>query len=356
MKKRLLSVLVCLGILLPLLPTSAFAADTFTITYMTNAGVEIGTETYNIGDSGNDFPALSELSAMFSDFIARAAQKGKVAVSSPMWYEDAEFTTPASFPENPEANANYTVYLRLSVGLSVTEVSNGAENKSYSEVESAFQPNIGASWSTTVYRHDTYGAVAATFEKKVGDDWVEVDDSYYTDYRGTPWTNIIWFSDVSDSGTYRLKYLRYTATDNEGNALYYDNAYDTVGSTYEVNITPVELTITGVTAVDRDEDGTDKVELEGGVLQGILFGDDVSFDLGQGTVADTAAGENKQVTTHIQLTGADAGNYTLVQPTDITVNIAETIAPPIAPPIVPDWSSNGTSITDSGWKRDRNDD
>ena len=34
---------------------------------------------------------------------------------------------------------------------------------------------------------------------------------------------------------------------------------------------------------------------------------------------DAAVGENKAVTANIQLTGEKAGNYTLVQPTDITV-------------------------------------
>ncbi len=355
MKKRLLAVLVCLGILLPLLPATTFAADTFTITYMTNAGVEMGTVEYTVGDPNNDFPALGELSTMFPEFIAKAAQKGNVAVGADgsRWYTDEELTETAIFPTDAQSGEAYTVYLRFTVGLSVTEVSNGAENESYSEVESTFQPNMSVNWSTTVYRHDTYGAVAATFEKKVGEDWVEVDDSYYTDnYWNTTWTNMIWFSDVSDSGTYRLKYLRYTATDREGNVLYYDNAYDTAGNTYEVNITPVELTIAGVTAIDRDQDGTNKVELEGGTLEGVLFGDDVSFVLGQGTVADTAAGENKQVTTNIQLTGADAGNYTLVQPTDITVNIAKVAAPPV----VPDWPTGETSTIDSGWRQDRNDD
>ena len=54
------------------------------------------------------------------------------------------------------------------------------------------------------------------FQKKVGEQWVDVDESYYTDKGGSTWPNIIWFRSVSDSGLYRLKYYRYTATDNEG--------------------------------------------------------------------------------------------------------------------------------------------
>ncbi len=94
------------------------------------------------------------------------------------------------------------------------------------------------------------------FQKKVGEQWVDVDESYYTDKGGSTWPNIIWFRSVSDSGLYRLKYYRYTATDNEGNTLYYVDAFDTPGKEYAVTIAPVELTITGVSTQDRTCDGT----------------------------------------------------------------------------------------------------
>jgi hypothetical protein len=86
-------------------------------------------------------------------------------------------------------------------------------------------------------------------------------------------------------------------------------------------ITPAPLTITGVSAINRDYDGTVTVALTGGALQGVIAGDTVTFDLGTGTMLNTSIGSNKVVNTNIQLTGAQAGNYVLTQPTNIRVNI-----------------------------------
>jgi hypothetical protein len=95
-------------------------------------------------------------------------------------------------------------------------------------------------------------------------------------------------------------------------------------------ITAKPLTITGVTALDKEYDGTTIVELAGGVLNGKVSGDVVSFTLGNGTVASASVGDNKAVSTNIALTGTGASNYTLTQPTDITVSISE--ATPISHP------------------------
>ena len=81
-----------------------------------------------------------------------------------------------------------------------------------------------------------------------------------------------------------------------------------------MNIKPVELTITGVQAEDRACDGTDEVVLTGGALSGVLYNDEVGFELGKGKLADTAVGEDKPVVTNIVLTGEKAANYVLVQP------------------------------------------
>ena len=87
------------------------------------------------------------------------------------------------------------------------------------------------------------------------------------------------------------------------------------------NITAKPITIIGVTADDREYNGTTDVSMSGGMLNGVAGGDDVGFELGTGTVATASIGSNKTVSTNITLTGADAGNYTLTQPANITVRI-----------------------------------
>ena len=93
------------------------------------------------------------------------------------------------------------------------------------------------------------------------------------------------------------------------------------------NITSKNLTITGVTATNRAYNGTTTVELTGGTLNGVANNSVVGFKLGIGTVATPDVGSNKAVTTNITLTGADAGNYTLTQPTGITVTIIDLETP-----------------------------
>jgi len=100
-------------------------------------------------------------------------------------------------------------------------------------------------------------------------------------------------------------------------------AYSYLGSiNASFTITKKPLTITGTTAVNREYDGTTTVALANGTLVGVVNGTAVNY-AGTGTVAASGVGNNKTVTTNIILTGADAGNYTLTQPTDVTVNIIQ---------------------------------
>ena len=293
----------------------------FTITYMTNAGVEMGTVEYVVGDPTNAFPETSAFGTHFGSFLARARQKGNVYVPQEIWYRDAGFTTPATFPAGQEGE-RYTVYCKLTVGnISAGSVVNTAGDLSYADPYYTILAKLGLSGQYIVGRNDAYEGGVAVFEKKVGEAWVTVPERYYTDGDGIAWPNVIWFQDVADSGVYRLKYFRYTATDNAGEALYYVDAYDDTNGEYTVQILPAELTVSGVRALDRQCDGTNAVALTGGTLQGNVRGDAVSFALGSGTLADRYAGKDKPVTTAIQLTGPKAGNYTLIQPEGLTATV-----------------------------------
>ena len=328
--KQLLCGLLAAALLVCALPAAtaeggaARDAGSFTVTYKTNAGVEMGMLEYKVGEQ-NALPTAGELSTAFSAFIQRAKQKGNVYVpqDGALWYEDEAFTAPAQFPQG-QAGQNYTLYCKLTVGyISAGSVMNGAEDKTYADVGGYVQPYLGVSGYSISGRNDGYDAIKAIFEKKTPEGtWEAVPEEYYTDKSDNTWPNMIYFSSVRDSGTYRLKAVRYTATDNDGEVLYYVDAGDAPQEEYTVRIAPAGLTITGVTAQDRTCDGTNEVQLTGGELQGILYGDDVSFQLGTGTVADAAAGAGKPVETHITLTGAHAGNYTLIQPEGVAVTIS----------------------------------
>lgn len=94
-----------------------------------------------------------------------------------------------------------------------------------------------------------------------------------------------------------------------------------------VNITPLAITSTGITGVDRAYDGTTAVALNGSAatLAGAITGDAVTLSLAgaSGTMADKNAGTNKPVTiAGVALAGADAVNYSLTDASTATVNIA----------------------------------
>ena len=86
-----------------------------------------------------------------------------------------------------------------------------------------------------------------------------------------------------------------------------------------------ELTVTGLTAENREyKPGDTLVTLTGGTLNGVVGSEDVSLlsTPTTGTISNAGVGNNKDVSiTTLSLTGVDAGNYTLTQPTGIKVNI-----------------------------------
>jgi filamentous hemagglutinin family protein len=88
------------------------------------------------------------------------------------------------------------------------------------------------------------------------------------------------------------------------------------------NITPASLAVTGVGANNKVYDTTTTATLNGAAAVAALSGDVVTVGGGSGTFADKNVGNGKTVTvTGYTLGGADAGNYTVVQPTGLTANI-----------------------------------
>lgn len=90
-------------------------------------------------------------------------------------------------------------------------------------------------------------------------------------------------------------------------------------SSVSADISPKTIAIVNVVALN-DNEKCNEIQLRGGQLQGIVLGDDVDFILGSGYLDNYVVGKHS-VHTNILLTGEDAGNYLLVQPTDIEVEI-----------------------------------
>jgi hypothetical protein len=107
---------------------------------------------------------------------------------------------------------------------------------------------------------------------------------------------------AKNAGTYRIWYK---ATEN--------NASNTIGpSSMTVTIAKKRVGVSGVTASDKQYDGTRNVTLSGGTLNSsdIVSGDEISIASLEGRFKFADAGENKPVTiTKITLDGASKDNY-----------------------------------------------
>jgi filamentous hemagglutinin family protein len=86
------------------------------------------------------------------------------------------------------------------------------------------------------------------------------------------------------------------------------------------NITAKTVTVSGATAQNKTYDATTAATITGEILNGIFSGDTVAVS-GNGTFSDKNVGTGKAVTTSLSLSGTDAGNYVLTQPTNLTANI-----------------------------------
>lgn len=86
------------------------------------------------------------------------------------------------------------------------------------------------------------------------------------------------------------------------------------------NITAKALSVTSPAVTTKAYDGTTTATLTG-TLSGIVSPDVVNF-VGTGTFASANAGSGISVTSTSSLSGADAGNYTLTQPTGLTGTIS----------------------------------
>jgi len=99
-------------------------------------------------------------------------------------------------------------------------------------------------------------------------------------------------------------------------------------ATVSSTVTAKGLTITGASAANRAYNGSTTVAVSGGSLLGVVSADSANVTLSAasatGAVATAAVGDGKSVTvTGYSISGAASANYSLTQPTGVTVNITK---------------------------------
>ncbi|MBN3853323.1 filamentous hemagglutinin N-terminal domain-containing protein [Paraburkholderia sp. Ac-20340] len=102
--------------------------------------------------------------------------------------------------------------------------------------------------------------------------------------------------------------------------------YTLLGGTDWVTITPAQLTVLNTVAASKVYDGNTNAQLSGAILGGVLGSDQVT--LGNDAIGEfnnKNVGTGKPVSTSMTISGTDAGNYTLAQPTGISADITAAI-------------------------------
>ena len=126
-----------------------------------------------------------------------------------------------------------------------------------------------------------------------------------------------------DSATATVQVLKASATGATLTVTYTsDTHYGSASAA--ITVAQKEVTISGITAANKEYDGSTTATPTGtAVINGKVGSDDVTVTAGTATFADKNVGTGKTVTfTGYSLSGADAGNYSLkAQPASVTANI-----------------------------------
>ncbi|MBQ3378423.1 MAG: S-layer homology domain-containing protein [Clostridia bacterium] len=197
----------------------------------------------------------------------------------------------------------------------------------------ASNTNVGTA-TVTVSPITTSDYVFAPVTKTFEITGASLDESKFTvdtadkAYTGSPITTTVTAVGYTEGTDYTVAYSENT---NAGTATVTISGNGGFGGTITKNftITPAVLTMTA-TAADKAYDGTVAATVTAGALTGIIGTDDVSVAeaTAAGSFADANVGTAKAVTLDagFTLTGAQAANYTLTQPTGLTANITKAAA------------------------------
>jgi sugar lactone lactonase YvrE len=98
-------------------------------------------------------------------------------------------------------------------------------------------------------------------------------------------------------------------------------ALQTTSGSSTAEITAAPLSVINAVAENKVYDGTDVATVTGAKLDGVLGDDVVTIASISATFDDKEVGSDKPVTAVVSITGADAGNYDLTQPTGLTADI-----------------------------------
>lgn len=303
------------------------AAGNYTLTVSYNPlGVTYSDREVNEGDP-NEAPATTSLSlevVRAQGSVSNISDLGKTydstPVAAPTYDRAGTGAVTIEYKERGAADSKYSATAPEDAGDYTVRVTVAADND---------YAAASATRDFTISRREvtiTGASVAATKEYD-GTTAAEITDSGTLSWKDTD-------DDVSISGG-TAAYADKNAGINKsvtftGFALAGDDKdnYNLTAqpTAVQADITKKELTV-NVTVSDKVYDGTDTAQIASAELEGLIEGDQVELTNGTATFSQTEVDQDIPINfTDFSISGADAGNYTLTQPTGVTANIAEYVA------------------------------
>lgn len=246
---------------------------------------------------------------------------GDLTVTPPAGFEvsssiDSGYSTSLSLPASGTLGAT-TVYLRLAAASpfgaysgNITAAGGGAASKTIATASSNVAKKelsiTGLTGNDKVYDRTataTISGTAAYVGLENGDDFAVA---------GTPTAS---FFDATAAPSKPITITGFTAPS--------DNYSVTQPTGLTAEITKLALTVTDSTVTTRPYNATDAATITGATLVGVISPDVVTIATSTGTFATANAGTGIAVTAALTLGGADAGNYSLTQPTDLLGDITK---------------------------------
>ena len=256
--------------------------------------------TYQVTINGNAYTVDGT-----AEFDNKNVGTGKIVTFTPNAFNSTnyEFETDLTMTFKADITAKALTVTGLTA---IDRVYDGTTNVTLTEVEGA-NPNY------TVTTQD--GTLTVTQKTLSGSDVTinTIPDQTYTGQKIQPEVTVNGYSTADYDVTYENNIRVGTAT---ATVRFKGNYTGTASKTFQ--ITPMALTVSGVAASNKVYDGTTAATITA-TLQGVADGDSVQLtppaadfdtkDAGTGKAVTIAAGGS------FTISGADAGNYTLTQPT-----------------------------------------
>ena len=240
---------------------------------------------------------------------------GDLTVTPPAGFEVSSsigsgYSTSLTLPASGTLGAT-TVYLRLAAASpfgaysgNITVAGGGAASKTIATASSNVAKKelsiTGLTGNDKAYDRTTTATISGT-AAYVG---LENGDDFAV--AGTPTAS---FSDATAAPSKPITITGFTAPS--------DNYSVTQPTGLTAEITKLALTVTGSTVTTRPYNATDAATITGATLVGVISPDVVTIATSTGTFSDVNAGTDIAVTAALTLGGADAGNYSLTQPSNL---------------------------------------